>query len=217
MRPSLLSFTSTHDIVAALAFANKCSSYDFGLPIFAKAPEFFESNGFKSPSEYKDTPFQLAFQTKLGFYEYLAQRPKASKNFHTYMKSYQLGTPQWVDWFPVKEQILDEFRRNDSGGGKDDNVLLVDVGGGHGHYIKLFHQKFPHAPGHLILQDLPGTLAGIDQLGEGIEAMAHDFFTPQPIQGSPTSTPSLRLKVPKIYPHPHLPSTLPGHQKFLTI
>ena len=146
--------------------------------MLASAPQFFKSNGFRPPSEYQKTPFQDAFNTDLGFYEYLAQRPDAAKNFQSYMKSFQLRTPRWLDWFPVEEEIIGGFHDKTDG-----KTLLVEVGGGHGQNIKIFQEKFQHIPGRLVLQDLPRTLAGIDDLGKGIELMEYDFFTPQPIQG----------------------------------
>lgn len=64
-------------------------------------------------------------------------------------------------------------------------VLLVDVGGNTGHDILGFHKAHPNLPGRLILQDLPTTIQSLDAAKlEPIEAMAHDFFTPQPVKGA---------------------------------
>lgn len=151
------------------------------MPALAKAPEFFKSNGFHAPVDHKNTPFQAACQTDLGFYEYIAKRPSAAENFHAYMRSFELRNPPWVNWFPVEKQILEGFFEINQNG--DDKVLLVDVGGGQGHTIKHFREKFKHSPGRLILQDGPRTLAGIDQLDEAIEFMEYDFFKPQIVLG----------------------------------
>jgi hypothetical protein len=35
---------------------------------------------------------------------------------------------------------------------------MVDVAGGRGHDLKKFRAKFPHAPGRLIVEDLPQVL-----------------------------------------------------------
>ena len=63
--------------------------------------------------------------------------------------------PNWIDWFPVQECIIDGFE-NEEGG-----VLMVDVAGGRGHDLKKFQAMFPRAPGRLIVDDLPQVLEGI--------------------------------------------------------
>ena len=59
---------------------------------------------------------------------------------------------------------------------------MDDIGGGLGHDLGRFKRTFPQAGGRLILQDLARTVADA-LVVEGIEAMAYDFFTPQPVHG----------------------------------
>ncbi|KAL8716477.1 MAG: hypothetical protein Q9225_006204, partial [Loekoesia sp. 1 TL-2023] len=67
----------------------------------------------------------------------------------------------------------------------DDAVLLVDIGGGGGHVLEDFVNNPARRTGRLVLQDLPGALGDADALKrQGIEAMAYDFFTPQPVIGA---------------------------------
>ena len=99
------------------------------------------------------------------------------KAFNNFMKEIRSTRKFWADWFPVEKELITGF----SGGAE--NVLLVDVGGGNGHDLESFLSLFPRAKGHLVLQDLPGTISNLDEK-EGIRAMAHDFFTPQPIKGN---------------------------------
>jgi hypothetical protein len=66
-----------------------------------------------------------------------------------------------------------------------DPALLVDIGGGYGHDLLAFHQKYPNK-GKLLLQDLPSVVAQKRGFPEGIEAMGYDFFTEQPVKGKPT-------------------------------
>lgn len=66
---------------------------------------------------------------------------------------------------------------------QDEDVLLVDVGGGIGQDLLKFHAKNPDLRGRLILQDLPDVVNNA-KVPEYIEAMGHDFFTPQPIHGA---------------------------------
>jgi hypothetical protein len=67
--------------------------------------------------------------------------------------------------------------------GQDEDVLLVDIGGGSGHDIMEFHAKQPYVKGRLILQDLPEVVESVKDMPACIKAMAHDFFTPQSIIG----------------------------------
>jgi hypothetical protein len=83
--------------------------------------------------------------------------------------------PSWVTWFPVEEQILQDYR--------EDTTLLVDVGGGWGHDVVAFQEKFaPAAP--LGLQDLPLVTSQVPALPSNIEVMSYDFLTDvQPVKG----------------------------------
>ena len=157
-------------------YTESVSSYDFGLPTLAASPGYYKSAGFHCPTDYKDTPFQKAFSTDLGFYEYIAQQPDASKNFHIYMSALQKRSLQWLDWFPVQERLIDSLYSYTKG-----SVFLVDIGGGEGHYIRNFHKKFPQATGRLVLQDMHKP---DERLEEGIEYMEHSFFDPQPFKGN---------------------------------
>lgn len=96
------------------------------------------------------------------------------------MAGYHLGRPSWSDegFYPVKERLLEGFDL-----GNNDAVLLVDLGGGIGHYTEQFRSGFPDAPGRLILQDLPVVLGQVQGLHPRIERMEYDFFTEQPVKG----------------------------------
>jgi hypothetical protein len=67
--------------------------------------------------------------------------------------------------------------------GQDEDVLLVDIGGGSGHDLMDFHAKHPYVKGGLILQDLPEVVESVKDMPACMEVMVHDFFTPQPIIG----------------------------------
>ncbi len=62
------------------------------------------------------------------------------------------------------------------------DVLIVDVGGGKGDTLRDLRLARPDLEGRMIVQDLPEVIAGKEKT-PGVEAMAHDFFTPQPIEG----------------------------------
>ena len=156
--------------------------YDIGLPALASAPAFFESTKYQSTLADGHTAFQEAFKTDLGFYDYLAKQPAIAENFQTYMKSFQLRIPPWVDTFPAQERIVQHFQDNRT---DDDSkgVLLVDVAGGRGQDLRSFQRKFRHVPGRLILQDISAATATRKDSLEGIEIQEYDFFTPQNVRG----------------------------------
>ena len=144
-----------------------------------KVPQYFRNNGSKCPTGTDTTPFQYAMQTDLRLFPWLKQRPDKLNNFNTFMQGNRGSRPRWIDWFPVKEELLDGFKD------EKDAVALLDIGGGRGHDLAAARRRFPEAPGRFVLQDLPQVISSLGDLGEGIEKTEHDFFMPQPIRGVP--------------------------------
>lgn len=60
--------------------------------------------------------------------------------------------------------------------------LFVDVGGGTGQQCIAMRERWPELKGRVVLQDLPSVVNEV-QLPEGIDVMAYDFFTKQPVTG----------------------------------
>lgn len=143
-----------------------------------KAPEFFRQNNNKFPDSVKNAPFQLAFGTDLSYFAWLDQNPGLARDFQQWMALKQRASPNWIDWFDIQGCIIEGAEAQPSS-----RVLLVDVGGGEGNYVKQFQESFPNASGRLILQDLPHVISGIEKPPTNVELVSHDFFTPQPIQG----------------------------------
>lgn len=81
----------------------------------------------------------------------------------------------WFDFFPVATKFQ---------GVAPTESLLVDIGGGLGHQLIAFKQRYPDLAGRIILQDLPVVLGDIKELHPGIETMPHDFFKEQPTKGA---------------------------------
>lgn len=152
-------------------------TYDHDYQVLAQTHKYFQTNGYNNPTDSTDTPFQMAFGTKLNYFEYLVQDGKKFKDFDAIMTLNRNSKPHWVEYFPVQERIIDEYLHNT----KEGDVFMVDVGGGLGHDLEYFKKKFPYV-GSLVLQDLPHTLSSVS-LSEGIEIMPYDFFTPQPVKG----------------------------------
>jgi hypothetical protein len=62
---------------------------------------------------------------------------------------------------------------------------MIDIGGNTGHDLVGLRTAYTNLPGRLIVEDLPATIDVLDteQL-KPIEAMGHDFFTVQQIEGA---------------------------------
>ncbi|CAI7576054.1 unnamed protein product [Penicillium discolor] len=146
------------------------------LPIIQKTPEFFQKSDYKNPGDPMDGPFQHAYNTTGSCWDWLAKNPDALDRFNTFMEGGRDDTSHWTDWFPAQEQLLD--------GVSTDSPLLVDIGGGRGHDLLGFKQKFPAAAGKLVLEDLPSVIEDIQKLDSGIQRVKHNFFEPQPVKGA---------------------------------
>ena len=72
--------------------------------------------------------------------------------------------------------------------------MLTDIGGGMGHKAVAVKKRFPDLPGRFIVQDLPQIIEG-QKLDACMDSIAHDFFTPQPLEG--THDPILSLLTQK--------------------
>ncbi|CRG91369.1 Demethylsterigmatocystin 6-O-methyltransferase [Talaromyces islandicus] len=146
------------------------------MQVTVKLFEYFELNGYKNPEDIYDAPFQLAYNTKSHYFEWLTHNPTAQQAFNSVMtQSQQFRGADWFDIYPVQENLRVS----------PDQVLLVDIGGGVGHDLMAFKKRFPDLPGKLILQDLPQVIDTIkDPLLEGITATGHSMLDPQPIRGA---------------------------------
>ncbi|KAI0491088.1 hypothetical protein F4859DRAFT_460259 [Xylaria cf. heliscus] len=81
----------------------------------------------------------------------------------------------WLNWYPMQEQLID------GSDPENDPALLVDIGGGWGHDIIAFQNKYPNK-GKLILQDLPNVIKDCRALPPGVEGIGYVIFTEQPIK-----------------------------------
>ena len=63
-------------------------------------------------------------------------------------------------------------------------MLMISLGGGYGHDLEKFLQRFPRSAGRLVVQDQAHVIQSAHQLApSGLNLFSHDFFTPEPIQG----------------------------------
>ena len=112
-------------------------SFDLMVNASTKLPKYLRETGFESPSDPRDGVIQYAVQSKLGVFDLLNSLPESLRDFNTFMGNTMGARKHWVDWYPVGERLfngLDETHPN---------ALLVDIGGGRGHDLTAFHNKFP--------------------------------------------------------------------------
>ncbi|KIW62032.1 hypothetical protein PV05_02085 [Exophiala xenobiotica] len=162
------------------------SRHDVCIPMNLKTAEFFRQHGYTSPTNGLDTPAQHAYgvKGKTHMIDLLIQHGP-EQGLASMMATWMLDRPHWSDdnlgFYPVKERLIE------GAAGGDEAVFLVDVGGSKGHDLTKFLARHPFDsfPGRLVLQDRAEVIDSIPQgsLGPGIHSMAHDFNTPQPVQG----------------------------------
>jgi hypothetical protein len=156
--------------------------YDAARPSFNGFPKYIKKTGYKSPTlGGTDGPFQDAHETQLPFFEWLVATPPHLQHFDSFMSAYRAGKPNWYDFYPVTERMVEGFDSSIS------DVLLVDVGGGRGHDVATFAAQYPSCPGRIILHDREPVIASVIANAsekQPFEAKAHNFFTPQPVKGA---------------------------------
>lgn len=160
------------------------SRYNLTNPIFQSFPRFLAETSYRNPNNGNDCPLQYAFQTKLPFFQWMSKHPDIQANFNTHMASYTSHRGTWDEIYPVAERLRIQHEDADD---KEDTVL-VDVGGGVGHDLSRFANRFlpKGTRPRLILEDLPSVVATTSKgvLPPTIKAMAHDFFQRQPVRGA---------------------------------
>ncbi|KAK2752486.1 o-methyltransferase [Colletotrichum kahawae] len=139
------------------------SYYSLILPIYAKLPKFFEATG--------QSGFQYAHGWDGDLWSYYQAHPKEEEEFSIIQQSIAAQQPAWIDIYPA-DSLLDT---------NPDTSLLVDIGGSTGHDILKFHGLYPDKASRLYLEDL-GSVVEKAELPSGVNKVAYDFFTPQPVQ-----------------------------------
>ncbi|KXT05014.1 hypothetical protein AC578_10332 [Pseudocercospora eumusae] len=132
----------------------------------AHMPDFLATHGYKYPADIENTPY--AEGHGLSLFKDLSERPALGRAFNKYTATVALARRPWHDVFPITELHVD-----------DDEVMLVDIGGGRGHELAALARK--QLPGELVLQDLPEVIAQVPREWKSrFTSQAHDYFTPQP-------------------------------------
>ncbi|ORY56608.1 S-adenosyl-L-methionine-dependent methyltransferase [Pseudomassariella vexata] len=143
-------------------------------PLFQEMPAFLRNNNYQDVTDGKATVFQPAYKTDLDTYTWFSHNPEHRSALIKYMAMEQTVRGRWLDEYPIER---------DTQGWDPKLPVFVDIGGNIGHYCAQFKERFPEVPGRVVLQDLPDTLAHAMPT-PGVEAVAHDFFTPQPLKNA---------------------------------
>jgi hypothetical protein len=155
--------------------------YDVARPSFNRFPDFFKKTDYKVPTSPTEGPFQAAHGTELPFFPWLGVTPPHLDEFDNFMSTYRAGKANWHDpgFYPVKDHLIEGFDP------ANNEVLLVDVGGGRGHDLQQFVTHYKAHPGKAVLQDREPVIASIQDKDKlPFDSQVHDFFTPQPIKAA---------------------------------
>ena len=128
-----------------------------------------------------ETAFNISANTTLPFFEHIAQQPGMAKEFSRYMQSQGRSEGARL------EHLLTGYEWGQLGG----QAHIVDIGGSTGFTAVALANAHPGFT--FTVQDLPAaiesshaTLAGLPpQVAARLQFVIHDFFDPQPRQGSP--------------------------------
>ena len=160
--------------------------------IMTRLPDFLAERGYRNPDDYggrDGSLFGFAHGTDLNMYEWLQGHPVQMgifNDFQTANARFNEGSVRRVlESLLVSgdNEVGMNVGRSEGDDDDDERVLLVDVGGGRGDALRKFRRMHPELRGRVVIEDLPKVIEG-QEVEEGVEAIAHDFFTPQPVIGA---------------------------------
>ncbi|KAK4111488.1 hypothetical protein N656DRAFT_799320 [Canariomyces notabilis] len=169
-------FTANH---ATVAFTDPrvegALNYTFHIngPVYQSLPAHLAQTGYgrqKVASSGSKLAFNKAFDTSLPAFAWFQQNPQTLKWFQQLMSVPREG--DWLDVLPMPDVS------------NDDKIAFVDVGGGFGQQCARLTARYPGLKGHVVLQDRPEVISSVKASApiDGIMAVAHDFFEPQPAE-----------------------------------
>ena len=122
----------------------------------------------------EDCAWKPGYNKDVNVFQYLFSHSKQLEDFNLFMTHQRLESRTFLDVYPLQEEMAAHPI-------PVSRALFVDIGGGVGHICRTLKERHPNIPGRIILQDLPPTIEQAPS-SEGIEAMAHDYYTPQTIK-----------------------------------
>lgn len=158
--------------------------YAVGNPAVHQLPDFLAENGFRNrpPPGQPPCVWHRSGNTDLGLYDWLGTQPEMLANFQRLMT-----VPRGGDW-------LGAVPFADAGASGPGRTVFVDVGGNIGHQSARLKAAHPELAGRIVVQDLPETISKASRT-DGVRFMAHDFFTPQPVEGQSVLCPATLVGV----------------------
>lgn len=159
-------------------------AYNVALPAILEAPKFLKNSGYRTPTDGRNGIFQQIHGLRdLEIFEYfqLPDNKHLAEDFNMLMKFTTSGRGAFWDVCDMGSLL----RRR--GSAASSTHLLVDIGGGTGTDAASFRAHYAQTPGTVELQELHGVIEATRAAAAGIGDVSlrvHDFFTPQPVQGS---------------------------------
>ncbi|PYH42549.1 putative O-methyltransferase [Aspergillus saccharolyticus JOP 1030-1] len=161
---------------SGLPTANLIKHFYLHMRTAAHLYEYFEAKDYRNPADACDAPFQFAQCTRQHHFDWLTEHPDDQEAFNSTMSMTRTADGiEWFNFYPVEEKLQVA---------SPDRTLLIDIGGGIGHDISAFKQRFPQLPGQLVLQDLPQVINDIPSPLAGIAAQSHSMFDAQPVRNA---------------------------------
>lgn len=138
-------------------------------------PAYLKSLEYKNPADPENTLSHFA--TGTDFFAYLREDPGRLVRFNSAMKG-----AAGILLNPIPSPILEWATTS----AKEDEVILVDVGGGIGQVTEKVMEDTPNARGRFVVQDLGKIVTEAKAKNPKYEVMEYDFFTKQPVSGKCT-------------------------------
>ncbi len=151
------------------------------MPCYLKLPEYFRKHTPEDMVDIRKTPYSYTYGEGKTYFEVLAEDPETLEMFNRSMMQQEATLPV-LGMFPflsLQKEVEADNKR----------AFVVDVGGGRGQSLLAIQKETSGGFGaKMILQDLPHVLDTISPEDiPGVEKMAYDFHTPQPIKSKPRS------------------------------
>lgn len=146
-------------------------------PSYYTLPEYFASHSAEDMANLRKTPYSYAYGNDgRTFYEIMASKKGVHEQFDRAMMAGESQMPT-LGMYPFAA-LQNEVK------GEPERVLVVDIGGGRGHSVLQIKKETQDGWGSkLVLQDLSHVVDTIVEADiPGVEKMAYDFTTPQPIK-----------------------------------
>lgn len=128
------------------------------------------------PSDGQNAAFRAAYNTNDIAMQFMQTQPAVQWSIQLYMSDFFKGLAYWMGSYPVEERLSKDAKE------AQEAVMFVDVGGGFGYEAAALRKQHLEFPGRFFVQGHSFVTSEIKQ--DDVEAMTHEFFTPQPVKGA---------------------------------